>query len=543
MMTHDTNDATKRTQKLDDTAPQAALPPYPARQRVGPVAWMLVFGGVLAWVVVLTAVLLVVLRGEENDTSTPPDAPPQVIAPPTQGAQDAGTALAEVPRAVTLAAATGTLAVTPTGTPTGTPVPTQTAIPSATATAPPLATATTTMIPILTATSPGVTAEPLVAPESAAESIPLPTRTASLGDTASAAQSAPQSAAQSAPQTVPDIEADAAPDSAAAAESVTVNGCTIPPGWQRYTVQPGDTLFAFALGAGSDDSGALAYTVDDLLAANCLNSRYLRVDQVLYLPPGAAENAPPSEPYVAPGSLAQRGPRPADCPCVISVPAGWRREQLAEAVQNSATSFTGADFLAVTGPDATAPYDFVQQRPPGTSLEGFLFPGTYTVQNDTTAEQFRDMLLDAFAANVSPQMRADAAAQGVSFYEALIIASVVQREVHGPNTQKLVASVYYNNYRAGGRLGSTVTVQYAIGGPGAWWPRVRGSDLENPSPFNTYKHGGLPPAPIDSPGLSAIVAAVYPAQTNYRFHTAACDGSGEVFAETYEQHLANVNCE
>ena len=81
-----------------------------------------------------------------------------------------------------------------------------------------------------------------------------------------------------------------------------------------------------------------------------------------------------------------------------------------------------------------------------------MFPGTYTVENDTTAEQFRDMLLAAFGANVSPQMRADAAAQGVTFYQALVIASVVQREVRSPETQKLVASVIYNRYRDGNRL-------------------------------------------------------------------------------------------
>jgi UPF0755 protein len=69
------------------------------------------------------------------------------------------------------------------------------------------------------------------------------------------------------------------------------------------------------------------------------------------------------------------------------------------------------------------------------------------------------------------------------------------------------------------------------------------SNAEIDSPYNTYTHDGLPPSPVDNPGITAISASVYPAQTNYLFHTAACDGSGEVFAETYEQHLANVNCE
>ena len=325
--------------------------------------------------------------------------------------------------------------------------------------------------------------------------------------------------------------ADTPPDPAA---------CTPPDGWERYTVQQGDTLFAFMLGAGS------TVTVDELMAANCLDRRWLKVDEVLYLPPGAAENAPPSDPYVPPSGpdgMGPVGPRTPNCPCTITVPVGWRLEQVADAINRSETAFTGADFLAVTGPGASAPFDFVMARPAGASMEGFMFPGTYTVQNDTTAEGFRDMMLSNFAANVTPQMRADAAAQGVSFYEALIIASIVQREVRGPETQKIVASVYYNRYRDGNRLGTTVSVQYALGQPGAWWPRVTGTGLKVDSPYNTYNRAGLPPTPIDSPGLSAIVAALYPAQTTYRFHTASCDGSGEAFAETYEQHLANVNCE
>lgn len=436
-------------------------------------AWLIVASGVLAWIVVMVAVLLVALR--EDDSA------------------GLGGGMEQIGAAPTLSAAT----VIPTATPTITTTPTP--VPPATKTLPP--TSTPPPLPVLTAT-----------PSQVAVTV-----TATLEEPSPAPTQAPPDAL------------DAAAD----------GDCAPPPGWELHVVEPGETLFAFVLGAGAD----AGLTVDDLVAANCLESRYLLVDQVLYLPPGAAANAPPSSPYVPPQALGVPGPRTPNCPCVISIPEGWRREQAAEAVQNAETSFTGADFLAVTAPGVMTAYDFVNQRPGDASMEGYLFPGTYTVQNDTTAEGFRDMLLAAFDANVSAGMRADAAAQGVTFHQALTIASIVQREVRGPNTQLLVASVYYNNYRAGNRLGSTVTVQYAIGGPGAWWPRVAGHDLDNPSPFNTYKYPGLPPAPIASPGASAIVAAIYPPATNYFFHTAACDGSGEVFAETYAQHLAYVNCE
>lgn len=354
---------------------------------------------------------------------------------------------------------------------------------------------------------------PTLPPDSTSTRTPAPVRTLAPGEAVAAAGT----------------PADAAPGNPADNPAA----CTPPGGWEQYTVQPDDTLFAFALGA--DDP----VTVEALMAANCLTSRFLSVGQVLYLPPGAAENAPPSSPYVEPVT----GPRTPQCPCTITVREGWRREEIADAINSAPVGFSGGAFLSVTGAGAAAPFDFVMERPSGASMEGYLFPGTYTLQNDTTAEGFRDMLLGAFGASVSPQVRADAAAQGVSFYQALIIASIVQREVRGAETQKIVASIYYNRFRDGMNLGTTVSLQYTLGRAGAWWPRVRGSDLDSGSPYNTYAHTGLPPTPIDNPGPGAIFAAVYPPQTGYYFHTASCDGSGEAFAATYEEHLRNVNCE
>lgn len=477
-------------------------PEHGRKLHVSAVGWLLVAGGALAWVLALIVVLALMPGWDADQPDPATDLPDRVGLIPTLGA----------------VTATPTQTATPTVTATATP------LPSATATL--LPTATPTRIPILTAT-------PSAAP-------PADESSASAPDVPDAPETAELSVAPTS-ETPADAPAERATAVEAETEADTVTvagGCSVPAGWEQYIVQDGDTLFAFVLGAGPE----AGLTVDDLIAANCLTSRYLLVDQVLYLPPGAAENAPPSEPYVAPGALGVRGPRTPNCPCVIAVPVGWRREQVAQAVQNAQTSFTGADFLAATDPGVSAPFDFVQERPAGQSMEGFLFPGTYTVQNETTAEQFRDMLLEAFAANVSPQMRADAAAQGVTFYQALIIASIVQRETRAPETQPLVASVYHNRYRAGGRLASSVTVQYAVGRSGAWWPRLSSSDLQAQSPFNTYNRPGLPPAPIDSPGLSAITAAVYPAQTDYYYHGAAC-GGGVAFAATYEEHLANINCD
>jgi UPF0755 protein len=438
------------------------------------VALLLLAGGVLAWAGALSAVVIG-LHPAQQQTG---------VAPPIG-----------VARLPTLAAVVVTL--TPTVTPTSSPTVTASALPSASPT-----------------------------------SSPMPPATQTPADAAPTQPSISTPAAQAGESAVP----EAAVGADEAGQEAGAEPCAPPPGWERYTVQPDDTLFAFVLGAGA------TLTVDELMAANCLTSRYLLVDQVIYLPPGAAENAPPSVPAGPATDFGARGPRTPNCPCTITVGVGWRREQVADAINAAQTLFTGGDFLAATGPDAAPPFDFTAERPPGSTLEGFLFPGTYTAQNDTTAEGFRDMLLSAFAANVTPQMRADAAAQGVSFYQALIIASIVQRETRAPEMQPLVASVLYNRLRDGNRLAQTVTVQYALGGPGNWWPRVTASGLKVDSPYNSYTRRGLPPGPIASPGLSAIMGAIYPAQTEYRYHTAAC-GGGVAFAVTYEEHLANVNCE
>lgn len=441
-------------------------------------AWLLpvaiLAGGVLAWGLAVSVVLLAA------DDPLPPD--------------DATAPVEAVAGRPTLAALTST----PTDTPTATP--TLTLTPS------PVPTATRTSTP---------------------QTPPAPQD----GEAPPAPDNAPASGEGAAP------DEPALPDEATAVPDDFPDGaCSPPEGWEPYTVQQDDTLFAFVLGAGG------TVTVDDLMAANCLSSRYLQVGQLLYLPPGAAENAPPSAPEAAAGPDGARGPRTPNCPCTIVIPPGWRLEQIAGAIDASSTLFTGADFLAAVGPGVQTPYDFTQERPPGTSLEGFMYPGTYTVQNDTTAEAFRDMLLDAFAANVSPTVRADAAAKGVTFYQALILASVVQRESRVLETQKLIASIYFNRLRDGNRLASTVPVSYALGRPGNWWPRVTGSNMEVDSPYNTYTRPGLPPTPINSPDINAIVATVYAPETDLYYHSGGC-GRGAAFARTYEEHLANIRCQ
>ncbi len=315
------------------------------------------------------------------------------------------------------------------------------------------------------------------------------------------------------------------------------SGCEHPEGWELHHVLPGETLFAYVLGAGG------TVTTDDLRRANCLSSDLLQIGQPLYLPPGAAQNAPPSEP-LAPAAPAGSGPRSPDCDphCTISIRPGWRAEQIAAVIDSLPVGFWGADFLAAVGPGAAPPaYDFLASRPAGRSLEGYLYPGTYELSNEDTAESFRDRLLAAFAEHLPADASALAAAHGMTLYQALTLASIIQRESWAYGEQVLVSSVFHNRLQAGSPLGSTVTLQYALGGPGDWWPRLSASHFDTASPYNTNLNAGLPPSPVCNPAAEAINAALRPAETDYLFFTGNCQGSGNLYATTYEEHLANVN--
>jgi UPF0755 protein len=233
----------------------------------------------------------------------------------------------------------------------------------------------------------------------------------------------------------------------------------------------------------------------------------------------------------------------------IRVTEGWRREQIADYIdQQPGSPFSGDEFLAATASAANAPAGsgILLEVPIEASLEGFLFPDTYRVALDATAVDFVDRLLNNMDERFDPQLRADASLQGLTVYDAVILASIVEREAVIAEERPLIASVYLNRLRVGMLLEADPTVQYAMGyqpDTGQWWNlNLTQQDYHTvDSPYNTYLYPGLPPTPIANPGLDSIRAVIYPAETPYFFFRATCDESGaHVFAETFEEHLANA---
>jgi UPF0755 protein len=181
-------------------------------------------------------------------------------------------------------------------------------------------------------------------------------------------------------------------------------------------------------------------------------------------------------------------------------------------------------------------------------FQGFLFPDTYTLSKDNSATDLISKMLNNFEDKVTDKMLADLEKQNRTLSQALIMASIVEKEV-GRNTENLtdddltemqterekVASVFYNRLDIGMALESDATVNYVTG------KADRSATIEDTkikSPYNTYQVKGLPPTPISNPGIGAIMAAIYPANTDYIFFLNSPDGKA-YFAKTLAEHNEN----
>ena len=230
---------------------------------------------------------------------------------------------------------------------------------------------------------------------------------------------------------------------------------------------------------------------------------------------------------------------------LFSIIEGWRMEEVAEAIdKNPLFAFSGADFLKVVSAGATVDPTFATLvgPPPGVSLEGFLFPNTYSLPPDITPEQLRDTLTTEFSKEInSAGVPAAAANEQMSIFQVVTLGSIVQREAVHMDEGPQIAGVYMNRLKNKMTLDADPTVQYALGHAGDWWPQITQADYRNTiSPYNAYLNFGLPPGPIANPGLSAILAAATPATTDYLYFQADCSGNGyHRFAKTFEEHIAN----
>jgi UPF0755 protein len=230
---------------------------------------------------------------------------------------------------------------------------------------------------------------------------------------------------------------------------------------------------------------------------------------------------------------------------LITIPEGWRGEEIGVLLEENGVVPAAEFRQALLGQyDA----EFLAELPSGAGLEGFLFPATYGFALGVTPAQAVQQLLDAFDGRYAEHVQPLLAASSLSLYDAVTLASIVEREAQVPEERPIIASVFLNRLAEGIALEADPTVQYALGNDpasvaeyGYWKGDLTIDDLAVDSPYNTYAHAGLPPGPIANPGLDSILAVLQPARTDYLYFVARPDGS-HAFAATLEDHLNNI-CE
>jgi UPF0755 protein len=227
----------------------------------------------------------------------------------------------------------------------------------------------------------------------------------------------------------------------------------------------------------------------------------------------------------------------------VTIIEGWRLEEVADAV--AAQGLPRQDFIAQAHA-RNFEFEFLDSAPRGATLEGYLYPATYSFRRDATVDVVLTSMLQAFSDALPPDAQTLAAETGLTLHQVVTIASIVEREARVPEERPIIAQVFLRRFAERMRLEADPTVQYALASAGqdiealGWWKlELELGDLEFDSPYNTYVADGLPPGPICSPRIDSITAVLQPADTNYLFFVAKPDGS-HAFAETFEEHQQNI---
>ena len=244
----------------------------------------------------------------------------------------------------------------------------------------------------------------------------------------------------------------------------------------------------------------------------------------------------------------------------VLVKEGYTIEQIAKAVEvnssakkgkHSSTGLKAKDFLKLMKDDVfltkmKAKYPALLANLPNSTdakyvLEGYLFPATYNIHDDTTVESLAEEMLSTMDTYLSPYY-ATISSSDHNVNEILTLASLVEKEGATDDDRKNIASVFYNRLDSDIALQSNIAVLYALGKLGQETTLKEDATIDTniDSVYNDYVHKGLMPGPVDSPSLSAIEAVINPSSTKYMYFVADVSTGNVYFAESYEEHQHNV---
>ncbi len=215
----------------------------------------------------------------------------------------------------------------------------------------------------------------------------------------------------------------------------------------------------------------------------------------------------------------------------LKVPEGFTAEQIAQELENLKV-ITAADFMK-TAEDTQLLKSLDIKGP---TAEGFLFPQTYRVPVSADGQALVELMVRQFYDTVGGDFEAQCRGRGLTPYQAVILASIVEKEAQKADERPMIAGVLFNRLHQKIRLEVNATLNYVLTNKRAW---LTNDQLNTQSPYNTYQHRGLPPTPICNPGLASLEAVLNPADVPYLYYVAQGDGS-HLFATTFQEHEKNV---
>lgn len=208
----------------------------------------------------------------------------------------------------------------------------------------------------------------------------------------------------------------------------------------------------------------------------------------------------------------------------LTIPEGWRKEEIAIKI--------------------TSQFSIPESEILKTAREGYLFPDTYQIPKEASGSLIIKMMEENFDKKTAKIYKDGLSKRNLSLDQAIIIASLVEREAKLPEDRPVIASVILNRLSQGMKLDIDATVQYVLGYQSAekrWWKKdLSLEDLEVESPYNTYTIPGLPPGPIANPGIASIEAVLTAPETEFIYYIADKNGKSH-FAKTFEDHSANIS--
>ncbi len=234
----------------------------------------------------------------------------------------------------------------------------------------------------------------------------------------------------------------------------------------------------------------------------------------------------------------------------IQIPEGWTLKQIGDHLEEKGV-FSQKDWLDAVGHPRTdhrqederskpmsisGDLDVLGSKPEYLSWEGYMFPDTYRIYNNSNPKEVAWKMLSNLDSKLTPKMLRDIKKQDKTIHEILSMASLLEKEVSNKKDMEIVSGIFWTKLKRGERLRSCATLAYILEENKAQYTT---EDTQVRSDYNTYANKGLPPTPICNPGLQAIKAAIYPQYSSYNFFLTDPETKKTIFSKTFSEHKRN----